>query len=96
MLTERVRRREQGETAAGWWSFHRWVLKVENSVGVEDPWGSAPMFFHRLWKSDRIKHFLHGLRLGPGVCDPEHLEGLRETSTCPARMRNSYESVGWA
>lgn len=83
VLTERVRRREQDEAAVGWWLFHRWVLKAENSVGAEDLWRSAPELFHRLWKTERVKHFLHGLRLGPGVCNPEHLEGLREDEYVP-------------
>lgn len=83
VLTERVRRREQDEAAVGWWLFHRWVLKAENSVGVDDLWGVAPELFHRLWKTDRIKQFLHGLRLGPGVCNPEHLERLRADEYVP-------------
>ena len=83
VLTERVRRRDQDEEAVGWWLFHRWVLKAENSVGVEDLWRPAPELFHRLWKTGRVKHFLHGLRLGPGVCNPEHLGGLRADEYVP-------------
>ncbi|HJE58877.1 MAG TPA: hypothetical protein K8V84_10250 [Nocardiopsis listeri] len=45
--------------------------------------GAASELFHRLWKSGRIKHFLHGLRLGPGVRDPELLEGSRADEYVP-------------
>lgn len=83
-LTERVLRRGQDEEAVGWWLFHRWMAKAENSTGVEDLWGMAPDLFHRLWKPDRIRHVLHGLRLGRGVCNGEYLAGLREDEYVPA------------
>lgn len=47
------------------------------------PGWSAPELFHRLWKTGRVKHFLHSLRLGPGVCNPAYLEGLREDEYVP-------------
>ena len=47
-LTERVLRRGQDEAAVGWWLYHRWLLKAENSAGVDDLWGLAPELFHRL------------------------------------------------
>ncbi|MEU3018429.1 hypothetical protein ABZ635_13650 [Nocardiopsis sp. NPDC007018] len=83
-LTERVLRRGQDEAAVGWWLFHRWMARAENGEGIEALWEGAPRLFHRLWKSDRIRHFLHGLRLGRGVCNDEYLADLRENEYVPA------------
>jgi hypothetical protein len=69
-LGGRALRREQDEVTAGWWLYDQWLLKAESGSDVNGPRGLDPDLFHRLWKTIRICHFRHGLRLGPGRAPP--------------------------
>ncbi|MET9795648.1 HD domain-containing protein [Nocardiopsis alba] len=84
VLVERALRTGRNERDIGWWLFHRWLLKAENSTGVDDLWSTAPEVLRRFWKAGQIRHLLHGLRLGPGICNPEHLEDLRQDEYLPS------------
>ncbi|MFE0267733.1 hypothetical protein ACFWZ7_04380 [Nocardiopsis alba] len=84
VLVERALRTGRNERDIGWWLFHRWLLKAENSTGVDDLWSTAPEVLRRFWKAGQIGHLLHGLRLGPGICNPEHLESLRQDEYFPS------------
>jgi hypothetical protein len=62
------------EKSIGWWIFHRWLIHHDDFdaiVGVQFGEALAPIF-----EPTRISRLLHGLRRGPGVCNPEYLSTL--------------------
>ncbi|MFI6576593.1 hypothetical protein ACIBFB_12375 [Nocardiopsis sp. NPDC050513] len=97
VLVKRARRRPDDGAAIGWWLFHRWVLRPENTAGrdrvralVEAVQPSACALGGTL-AADRLTRFLHGLRRGPGVCNPEFLGLLKADESVradrPQRVR---------
>ena len=82
-LVSRIRRHGEDEKPLGWWLFHRWLLRPENVPGA----ASLQELLEEVRPSDcplgrtldavRLMQCFHGLRRGPGVCNPEFLELLR-------------------
>jgi hypothetical protein len=95
VLVGRARRRRQDEQAVGWWLFHRWLLRPENAPGAE----SLAAVLDRAVEPEnplakvldpvRLVRIFHGLRRGPGVCNPEYLDrlGVDERAKGPGRQR---------
>jgi hypothetical protein len=82
VLVKRARRGPDDEAAIGWWLFHRWMLRPANVPGREplralvDQVQAPGSPLGRTLEPERLSRFFHGLRRGPGVCNPEFLDLL--------------------
>ncbi|MFJ9556205.1 hypothetical protein ACIRPH_20490 [Nocardiopsis sp. NPDC101807] len=82
-LVKRARRHPDHGAGIGWWLFHRWSLRAENVPGeaalrelldlVREPGEDLAGALDPA----RLGQVFHGLRRGPGVCNPEYLGLLR-------------------
>ncbi|XKK36964.1 hypothetical protein HFP72_18615 [Nocardiopsis sp. ARC36] len=82
-LAKRARRHPAHGAGIGWWLFHRWSLRAENVPGeaalrelldlVREPGEDLAGALDPV----RLGQVFHGLRRGPGVCNPEYLGLLR-------------------
>ncbi|MFD4629116.1 ATP-binding protein [Streptomyces sp. NPDC058284] len=91
LLAERGRRHPDAEGPIGWWLFHRWLAEREE---MSDPAvvggflrdiGEPAEALGQVLDPHRVARLLHGLRVGPGVCDPEHLGALPVDDVVRAR-----------
>ncbi|MES0832555.1 hypothetical protein [Nocardiopsis tropica] len=82
-LVKRARRHPDHGAGIGWWLFHRWSLRAGNVPGedalrelldlVREPGEDLAGALDPA----RLGQVFHGLRRGPGVCNPEYLGLLR-------------------
>ncbi|MFF1379496.1 ATP-binding protein [Streptomyces sp. NPDC058308] len=82
LLVERGRRHTDAAGPIGWWLFHRWLTRREDvsdpavASGLLRDIGAPAESLGQVLHPRRVARLLHGLRIGPGVCDPEHLGAL--------------------
>ncbi|WP_326615520.1 ATP-binding protein [Streptomyces anulatus] len=94
LLVSRAELRPEAAGVIGWWLYHRWLAKEEKGAdqlaaleaeiaGEGGPLTEAlnPRFLARI---------LIGLRLGPDVCNPEHLGRMEADQLLPGPGRQRF------
>ncbi|MFD8963102.1 ATP-binding protein, partial [Streptomyces anulatus] len=94
LLVSRAELRPEAAEVIGWWLYHRWLAKEEKGAdqlaaleaeiaGEAGPLTEAlnPRFLARI---------LIGLRLGPDVCNPEHLGRMEADQLLPGPGRQRF------
>ncbi|MEK2474451.1 HD domain-containing protein [Streptomyces noursei] len=104
LLVERGRRRSDAAGPIGWWLFHRWLaLREELSdptvlQGLLREVGAPTEVLGDTLDPRRVARLLHGLRIGPAICDPEHLGSLPADDVARVRrgglQRIRYQRLG--
>lgn len=94
LLVNRAELRPEATEVIGWWLYHRWLAKEETgadqlaSLAVEIAEESGPLA--EALNPRLLARILTGLRLGPDVCNPEHLGQLEADQLLPGPGRQRF------
>ncbi|MGC5544823.1 ATP-binding protein [Streptomyces griseus] len=94
LLVHRAKLRPEAAEVIGWWLYHRWLAKEEKGedqlavLAAEIAEESGPLA--EALNPRRLARILTGLRLGPEVCNPEHLGQLEADELLPGPGRQRF------
>ncbi|MFI7326664.1 ATP-binding protein [Streptomyces rubiginosohelvolus] len=93
-LVNRTGLRPEARAVIGWWLYHRWLAKEAKgadqlgALASELAEEGGPLT--EALNPQRLARILTGLRLGPDVCNPEHLGRLEADELLPGPGRQRF------